>query len=183
MENASESNQMPQIVFNYSIEEHDGMVYEYFIDYLGNVYYTNNREYHCHYKDFFEKYNGKYPIFKATSCAVSYTLNIADYNAIKNSFLCNKNKCPIEQKNRCEKQYSKLSEVDIKKLLNKIGVNMGFQIQANKIIIKQKLTTSQKVFLKMSTALDVVSDEGDDYYWNTSNNTKDILILEEKKVE
>ena len=57
MENASESNQMPQIVFNYSIEEHDGMVYEYFIDYLGNVYYTNNREYHCHYKDFFEKYN------------------------------------------------------------------------------------------------------------------------------
>lgn len=128
--------------------------------------------------DFIENQTGKYPIFKATSCAISYTLNIADYNAIRDSFLCNKNQCPYNQREKCYRQCKTINKENIMVVLNKVGITQNdFEIKNNKIIIDKKLTTSQKVFIKMSTSLDVVSDKANDYYWNTSNNTNRILIL------
>ena len=108
------------------------------------------------------KKNEEYPIFNATSCALSYTLNQADYNSFFCSEFCKANNCPLSQKKRCEDKKKLFKKEDIQTIIEKfkekIDCEFDFNIDLtnNAIFIEKELKTSEIVYLKMLTNMKIV---------------------------
>ena len=80
----------------------------------------------------YDKYGGK-NLFRKTSCAVSYSLGMEDYNGhygIRE--ICDI--CPKEQVRLCEQKWEKPKKLEVEKLMYKIDVKVGFEIQEHAII-------------------------------------------------
>lgn len=138
------------------------------------------------YEFILNKKKEEYPIFNATSCALSYTLKQADYNSFYCSEFCKANNCPLSQKERCANKNKALIKEDIesiiKKFMKKSDYDFEFNInlENNTIFIEKELKTSEIVYLKMLTNMKVIcKKKADDYYWSTTNTANQILIIEE----
>jgi DNA repair photolyase len=88
------------------------------------------------------------PLFKRTSCSVSHLLGMPDYNAHWNNPEKNcLETCPYEQKERC----LSVKEPDgksVKRLLENLGHNMGFEIHPKFLRTETSLQQEEKTYLR-----------------------------------
>ena len=125
----------------------------------------------------FKQVDKTYPVFKKTSCGVSYILNRADYNGhsaricycnpscVSYSICMGTNKigfCNSECPNytRCkEESQKKVSEKTIKKLLEKIGkADRKFSIEENYIKLEGQFWQEEISFMRHSTKKNFKAD-------------------------
>jgi DNA repair photolyase len=90
-----------------------------------------------------------YPIFRHTSCAVSYLKENADYNA---SYcfkgFCDSCNCPSIQRERCAKVLNfRPTKENVKSHLLKLELEPCFSVTGNRISIKQPLSQEQYLYL------------------------------------
>lgn len=125
-----------------------------------------------------------YPIYQTTSCALGYALKEADRKFFYNTDICkNCNKCPLEQRKRCQKQYKEYknpTRKEILKLLKKINKTVNLeqiQIKERLVIINGiELNFNEISFLTDALKTKVITKRNEnDYYWNTSINNASIL--------
>ena len=139
-------------------------------------------------KNAYEKiYNTKhfdYPIFRSTSCAISYVLNKPDYNCYYGSKICELNNCNSKQKELCKKKYENLDTNEIDKWINnvkdlcKIDFQYELDVDNRVIFIDSSLATSSIMYIKYFTGCDVKCNrKKDDYYWSTGHVTSKDLII------
>lgn len=89
-----------------------------------------------------------YPLYRHTSCAVSLSLSIADYNAtVYRKEICNNSNCPTYHRRKCEKASRVPHETKVANLLNRIGVKPDFAIHDSYIQIYSKITQEDYAFL------------------------------------
>jgi len=89
-----------------------------------------------------------YPIFKHTSCAVSYILHKPDYNAtIYRDDICKVSTCPNSQRRICESAVFKPTIQQVSILLKHLGLDLPFGISEHKIIIRGEISQEDYMFL------------------------------------
>ena len=132
------------------------------------------------------KHKGNYSVFKTTSCALAFCAGDKNNNGYYNSDIClNYNNCPLAQREICKMEYEKNSINQIEmilinncKKLNLKKDSWSIDLKANTIFISQKLKTSEVVYLKLLTNMNVISEyDPTDYYWGISRAVNKILIL------
>lgn len=89
-----------------------------------------------------------YPIFKHTSCAVSYVLHKPDYNAtIYRDDVCKVSTCPDSQRKICKVAAYKPNIQQISSLMKYLNLNLPLEINDNEIIINGILSQEDYIFL------------------------------------
>lgn len=89
-----------------------------------------------------------YPLYKHTSCAVSLTLSIPDYNAtLYRDPICKGSECPIWKRNICENARSIPSRETVKSLLDKLSIECDFKITQYAVEIFEEINQEDYVFL------------------------------------
>jgi len=98
----------------------------------------------------------KYPIFKKTSCAISYLFGRYDYNL---SFLSNNGNCidTCYNSENCMRYAPKIDDKIIE-IIRKSGLNKSVQLTDFVINVDNTISQETKSFLKHSTGLDIVAD-------------------------
>lgn len=89
-----------------------------------------------------------YPIFKHTSCAVSYILQKPDYNAtIYRDEVCKVSICPDLQRRICELAVIKPDIQQVSTLITHLGLDLPFEFNSHKIIIRAEISQEDYIFL------------------------------------
>jgi len=89
-----------------------------------------------------------YPIFKHTSCAVSYIFHKPDYNAtIYRDDICKVSTCPNSQRKICESAVFKPTIQQVSTLMKHLGLNLPFEVNEHKIIIRGEISQEDYMFL------------------------------------
>lgn len=89
-----------------------------------------------------------YHIFKHTSCAVSYILQKPDYNATTyRDEICKVSTCPDSQRRICESAVLKPDIQQVSALITHLGLNLPFEFNRHKIIIKGEIPQEDYIFL------------------------------------
>lgn len=89
-----------------------------------------------------------YPIFKHTSCAVSYVLQKSDYNAtIYRDDVCKISTCPDFQRRICKAAIFKPTTQQVSALIKHLNLNLPFEIDDHKIIISGEIFQEDYIFL------------------------------------
>ncbi len=132
-------------------------------------------------------YNTKsldYPIFRGTSCALSFILSEPDYNCYFGSKTCLLNNCSQEQNIICKKKYQNINVDNLKNYLEtikqKLNMKFDYEIDIDKkvIIIDADLTTAVIVIIKHYSGLEVKCKKSlTDHYWSTSHVVNNDLII------
>ncbi|MBE2266925.1 MAG: radical SAM protein [Anaerolinea sp.] len=89
-----------------------------------------------------------YPLYKHTSCAVSYALGIPDYNAtIYRDPICKGSNCPAGKRLICESARAVPNVEQVHLLLSRIGRTNEFTLTAEAVEIAGTLTQEDYAFL------------------------------------
>lgn len=122
-----------------------------------------------------------YPIFRHTSCSVSYVLGVPDYNAtVYRPDVCRKSTCPDFQRRICERAARKPSAGDVALLLDRLGLDVPFTIHDYEIAIDAELTQQDYVFLLHNLNYPIRANvrftevwRGSIFRWNTDGPSGD----------
>lgn len=117
----------------------------------------------------------KIPVFKKTSCAISWAFKQPDYNThwIRRNIYCTAN-CPFEQKERCKEAASKkIDRNKFDKQLKKIGKESSFKRNGEFISVSGKdFSYSDIKFLRMAVNFPVMIEKNGEYLTAEELDTK-----------
>lgn len=122
-----------------------------------------------------EKYP-HYPVFRHTSCAVSYLRKWADYNiSYAYSGFCDSCNCPREQRIRCNSQGKCApNRGEVTEALARIGVQCDFDIATDHIKLQGSVSQEDYLFLLQNLHFPIESEVGFTNIWrgNVFERTK-----------
>lgn len=127
------------------------------------------------------KHRSDYPLFQATSCAISFVLGIPDYKAFYNTKTCEQlNICTEEQRKICSNcKPTLITKENVVLLLKSLDIEVNesnIEIEGDTIYINEiNLPFSYKSYLteQLKKTIVVTRDEAD-YYWTTSIDSADV---------
>jgi hypothetical protein len=89
-----------------------------------------------------------YPVYKHTSCAISYVLSIPEYNATNyNDLICKSSNCPSWKRRACEMARTAPSKDRIRFLLERIGLENAFTLHEQEVEIVGEINQEEYAFL------------------------------------
>lgn len=116
-------------------------------------------------RDYVEQYtrtqHPNYPLFWVNSCALAYTLEEPEFNGMYNSNVCERNHCPLPQRNICEDQFAeyKPTESDIQQALQKMEITGGYSIneKTKTIKVNGEVSHGQLIYLRQKLKYNVLA--------------------------
>lgn len=102
--------------------------------------------------------NSNYPLFKKTSCAISWLFDRLEYNGYsKNASVCNE-ECPnykrckrLNNNNKCIKKF--------KKAFKQLTFNYPFELKEDKVYVNGSLSQEELSFLRHNSGIKVICKE------------------------
>jgi hypothetical protein len=89
----------------------------------------------------------EYPVYKHTSCAVSYVLRLPDYNAtFHRGPLCTESRCPSWKRAMCEAASAAPNTGRIASVLGRLGTGYEFEVREGYIVVRHELDQNEYAF-------------------------------------
>jgi len=144
--------------------------------------------------DNMERLKLSYPdhtMYYASSCSISHTQGIPEFNGVWGTEVCKKASCPVHQREICDKfhKHRQVNDADITEALNKHGINASYTIEAsedgvNRLVIDTDIDDATIFNLSQRLRMIVIAKQisVSDYGWG-SQVYKETLVIKSQTDE